>query len=174
MAAPPGRQARAGARATRIVYRAQRARYIPRVAINIRRIVLNLVCVFSTQFSILIIVGLIGPNRAHIPEYIGIRLGPRYFQPRATGCLGIFDWKFLLKKSTGYLWSIEICTWAPGHKFSMTTARLSTCRARITQRSMGFSTRTMSYLNESADLSVLSLVSQVPGFKSRRQSGVNC
>ena len=62
-----------------------------------------------------------------------------------------------------------------GHKFSMTTARLSTCRVRITQRPMGFSTRiTMSYLNESADLSVLSLASQVPGFKSHRQSGVNC
>ena len=47
---------------------------MPRVAI----------CVFSTQFSILIIVGLIGPNRAHIPQYIGPRLGPRYFQPRST------------------------------------------------------------------------------------------
>ena len=55
----------------------------------------------------------------------------------------------------------------------MTIARLSTCRARITQRSMGFSTRTPSYVNDSADLAVLSLVSQVPGFKSCRQSGVN-
>jgi hypothetical protein len=35
------------------------------------------ICVFSSQFSILIIVGLIGPNRGHIPEYIGLRLGPR-------------------------------------------------------------------------------------------------
>ena len=55
----------------------------------------------------------------------------------------------------------------------MTTACLSKCRARITQRSMGFSTRTPSYLNDSADLAVLSLVSQVPGSKSCRQSGVN-
>jgi hypothetical protein len=38
---------------------------------------------------------------------------------------------------------------------------------------MGFSTRTPSYLNESTSLAVLSLVSQVPGFKSYRQSGVN-
>ena len=38
---------------------------------------------------------------------------------------------------------------------------------------MGFSTRTLSYLNDSDDLAVLSLVSQVPGFKSCRQSGVN-
>ena len=38
---------------------------------------------------------------------------------------------------------------------------------------MGFSTRTPSYLNDSTNLAVLSLVSQVPGFKSCRQSGVN-
>ena len=55
-------------------------------------------CVFSTQFSILIIVGLIGPNRGHIPEYIGLRLGPRYFQPRSTGWPSIFDWNSYLKK----------------------------------------------------------------------------
>ena len=38
---------------------------------------------------------------------------------------------------------------------------------------MGFSTRTPSYLNESTNLAVLSLVSQVTGFKFCRQSGVN-
>ena len=38
---------------------------------------------------------------------------------------------------------------------------------------MGFSTRILSYLNESTNLAVLSLGSQVPGFKSCRQSGVN-
>ena len=38
---------------------------------------------------------------------------------------------------------------------------------------MGFSTRTPYYLNDSTNLAVLSLVSQVPGFKSCRQSGVN-
>ena len=61
------------------------------------------------------------------------------------------------------------------HKFSMTTACLSTYRVWIPQRSMSFtfSTRTLSYWNDSADLAVLSLVSQVPGFKSCRQSGVN-
>ena len=55
----------------------------------------------------------------------------------------------------------------------MTIACLPTCRARITQRSMGFSTRTPSYLNDSADLAILSLVSQVPASKSCKQSGVN-
>ena len=43
----------------------------------------------------------------------------------------------------------------------------------MTQRSMGFSTRTPSYLNDSTNLAVLSLVSQVAGFKSCRPSGVN-
>ena len=38
---------------------------------------------------------------------------------------------------------------------------------------MGFSIRAPSYLNDSTNLVVLNLVSQVPGFKSCRQSGVN-
>ena len=68
------------------------------------------ICVFSTQFSILIIVGLIGPNRGDIPDYIALRLGPRLLCHVNHWFLdGIFD----LQKSTGYLWSIEICTWAP-------------------------------------------------------------